>query len=581
MKDKNIYRTHTCNELRIENVGEWVTLSGWINSVRKLGGIAFVTLRDHYGITQILFKNEALMENVCKETVVKVTGQVVERQSKNPKMPTGDIEVLAVSLETLGKCQSVLPFEISDAPNIKEELRLKYRYLDLRNPELHSRIVKRAEILKYVREKMNELGFVEFQTPVLANSSPEGARDFIVPTISAPGEFYALPQSPQQFKQLLMISGFDRYFQIAPCFRNEAARADRTPGEFYQIDFEMSFATQDDVFHVAEEVAFGIYNKFTTFDITKPPFVRIPWKKSMELYSSDKPDLRNPLIVNDITKLFKNTQFSMFSGKTIKAIKAHTGEKSRKFYDELSQYVVKLEGKGLAWAKFISGEFSGSFVKFISEKEKQNLLKTLDVKEGESIFIVADTVEKAAKIAGVLRNEIGAKLDLIDKNKVCFCWIYDFPFYEPNDETGKPDFAHNPFSMPQGGLNALLNKNPFEILAYQYDLVCNGYEMVSGAIRNHDPETMVKAFEIAGYPSDVVENKFPALFNAFHYGAPPHAGAAFGFDRMLMPIMEQESIREVIAFPLNKNGRDLLMGSPNFVTEKQLKDVGIKLDLKN
>ncbi len=574
---ENKYRTHNCGELRMSDVGKEVRLSGWVNSIRKLGGITFMTLRDHYGVTQVLFKDDAMLNGIVKETVVMIEGKVNERESKNPKMETGDIEIVAKNLTVLGKCKNVLPFEISEAPQTKEELRLKYRFLDLRNPELHERIVKRAKILKYVRDTLTDLGFVEFQTPILANTSPEGARDYIVPTILAPGEFYALPQSPQQFKQLLMTSGFDRYFQIAPCFRNEAARADRTPGEFYQIDMEMAFATQDDVFEVCETLATGIFKTFTKLDICSAPFKRIKWVDAIKDYCSDKPDLRNPLLVSDITHIFKNTEITFFKNKTLKAIKASAADKSRKFFDEINNYIVAIEGKGLAWIKFTSEGLSGSFAKGLSEKEKEDLTKFMGLKEGDALFVVADEKDKAISLAGALRNELGQRLGLVDKNKVEFCWIVDFPFYEKNEETGKPDFAHNPFTMPQGELKAF-EKDPFDIVAYQFDLVCNGYEMLSGAIRNHDPEIMVKAFEIAGYPKEVVESKFPALYNAFQYGAPPHAGCAFGFDRMLMPIMDQESIREVIAFPLNKNGRDLLMGSPSVPFDHQLKELHIKID---
>ena len=577
----NIYRTNNCGELRLSDQGKEVRLSGWVNSIRKLGGITFLTLRDNFGVTQILFRDEKLVDGLVKESVIQVEGRVVERESKNPKMPTGDIEVEAKSVKLLGKCQNVLPFEISEAPQTKEELRLKYRFLDLRHPELHERILKRAQILQFVRNRLTELGFVEFQTPILANTSPEGARDFIVPTVYAPGEFYALPQSPQQFKQLLMVSGFDRYFQIAPCFRNEAARADRTPGEFYQIDMEMSFATQDDVFEVCEILATEIFEKFSDYKVCKAPFKRIKWAEAMRDYCSDKPDLRNPLKVQDATSFFEKTDVGFLKGKCVKLIKAKAADKSRKFFDELSTFIVSLEGKGMAWAKFSQAELSGSFVKALSDGEKQAFVKEFKLEDGDAVFVVGDEEERATKLIGALRNELGERLALIDKNAIEMCWIVDFPFYEKNEETGKPDFAHNPFSMPQGELKALNEKNPFEIVAYQYDLVCNGYEMLSGAIRNHDPEIMVKAFEIAGYPKEVVEQKFPALYNAFHYGAPPHAGCAFGFDRMLMPIMRQDSIREVIAFPLNKNGRDLLMGSPSVPTDEQLASCGIKIDKKD
>ena len=578
---QNKFRTHSCGELRLSDVGKEVKLSGWVNSIRRLGGITFLTLRDNYGITQILVRDEKMLEKVVKECVIKVEGRVVERESKNPKMPTGDIEVEAKSVEILGKCKNVLPFEVSDAPQTKEELRLKYRFLDLRHPDLHNRILKRAQILKFVRDRLTELGFTEFQTPILANTSPEGARDFIVPTVLAPGEFYALPQSPQQFKQLLMASGFDRYFQIAPCFRNEAARADRTPGEFYQIDMEMAFATQDDVFEVCEILASEIFENFTNFQVSKPPFKRIKWRDAMQKYCSDKPDLRNPLTVEDETAFFASSEIGFLKGKTVKAIKIDAAQKSRKFFDEVSSYVVSIEGKGAAWIKINEGQMTGSISKLLTDEQKQSLQKKHALKEGQAIVFVGDEEEKAIYLAGALRNYLGEKLELIDKNRVEFCWIVDFPFYEKNPDTGKPDFAHNPFSMPQGELKALESQNPFDIVAYQYDLVCNGYEMLSGAIRNHDPEIMVKAFEIAGYPKEVVESKFPALYNAFQYGAPPHAGAAFGFDRMLMPIMNQESMREVIAFPLNKNGRDLLMGSPSRPFDQQLKDVHIKLDLED
>ena len=578
---QNKFRTHSCGELRLSDVGKEVKLSGWVNSIRRLGGITFLALRDNYGITQILVRDEKILEKVIKECVIKVEGRVVERESKNPKMPTGDIEVEAKSVEILGKCKNVLPFEVSDAPQTKEELRLKYRFLDLRHPDLHNRILKRAQILKFVRDRLTELGFTEFQTPILANTSPEGARDFIVPTVLAPGEFYALPQSPQQFKQLLMASGFDRYFQIAPCFRNEAARADRTPGEFYQIDMEMAFATQDDVFEVCEILASEIFENFTNLQVSKPPFKRIKWRDAMQKYCSDKPDLRNPLTVEDETAFFASSEIGFLKGKTVKAIKIDAAQKSRKFFDEVSSYIVSIEGKGAAWIKINEGQMTGSISKLLTDEQKQSLQKKYALKEGQAIVFVGDEEEKAIYLAGALRNYLGEKLELIDKNRVEFCWIVDFPFYEKNPDTGKPDFAHNPFSMPQGELKALESQNPFDIVAYQYDLVCNGYEMLSGAIRNHDPEIMVKAFEIAGYPKEVVESKFPALYNAFQYGAPPHAGAAFGFDRMLMPIMNQESMREVIAFPLNKNGRDLLMGSPSRPFDQQLKDVHIKLDLED
>ncbi|MGN0748720.1 MAG: aspartate--tRNA ligase [Christensenellales bacterium] len=577
--ESNIYRTHDCGQLRMSDTGKNVILSGWVNSIRKLGGITFATLRDNYGITQILVRDESKMENICKETVIKVTGKVVERESKNPKMPTGDIEVLAEEIEVLGKCAPVLPFEIADSNSTKEELRLKYRYLDLRNPEVHENILLRSRVMSFVRNKMISLGFNEFQTPILTSSSPEGARDFLVPSRLNPGKFYALPQSPQQFKQLLMIAGFDKYFQIAPCFRDEDARADRSPGEFYQVDMEMSFATQEDVFKVMEDVLYSTFKEFApNKEITPPPFERINYKDAIEKYCSDKPDLRNPLIVEDGTELFKETTITPLIDKTIKMIICETGEKPRSFYDNLNKFVQSYEGKGLFWLKRNeAGELSGSIAKGLNEKEKQFFDENLKV--GSSAFILADTKSNVTKLMGILRNKLGDELNLVDKNKFHFCWVINFPFFE-EDEEGSIAFSHNPFSMPQGGMDALLNQNPLDILAYQYDVVLNGVEMASGAVRNHNPEIMVKAFEMAGYDKTVVENKFPALFNAFSYGAPPHAGAAFGFDRVVMFLAGTEMIRDVIAFPFNKNAQDLMMSAPNEVSEKQLHDVSIKLDIK-
>ena len=578
---QNIYHTHSCGELRLENVGEHVVISGWLASIRKLGGIVFCTVRDNYGTTQIVVHDEKILEGICKETVVRVEGDVVERSSKNGKMATGDIEINVSSLSVLGKCNPVLPFEISDAPNTKEELRFKYRYLDLRNPQTHEVLKKRSELLHFIRNKMHDNGFVEVQTPILASSSPEGARDFIVPTFFNKGEFYALPQAPQQFKQLLMVSGYEKYFQIAPCFRNEAARADRTPGEFYQVDFEMSFATQEDIFEVCEDLVCGIYENFTNYDISKAPFVRIPYKEAIEKYCSDKPDLRNPLIVHDLTEVFKNTSFNAFKGKCVKAISAHCADKPRRYFDELSTFIVSYEGKGVAYLKYENGTLAGSIAKFLTDEEKENIIAKTGMGEGDAVMMIADGKSMAIKLASFLRNKLGQDLGLIDENKVIFCWIVDFPFYEINEETGKLDFSHNPFSMPQGGLESLKNKNPLDIVAYQYDLVCNGYEMLSGGVRNHDQETMVKAFELVGYDKSVVESKFSALFNAFSYGAPPHAGGAIGFDRMLMQILGYDLIREVIAFPLNKNGRDLLMNTPSAISEETLRDLGLQVIKKN
>ena len=504
----------------------------------------------------------------------------MERTSKNSKIPTGEIEVVAQSLEVLGKCKNILPFEINTDQEVREDLRLEYRFLDLRNEKLHNNILLRSKILKTLRDKMDELGFTEIQTPILANSSPEGARDYLVPSRLNPGEFYALPQAPQQFKQLLMVSGFNKYYQIAPCFRDEDPRADRAPGEFYQLDYEMSFATQEDVFKVMEEVVPYTFEKFTNWKVDKGPFIRIPYKEAMEKYGIDKPDLRNPLIIKDATKCFEGSEFKAFENKTIKAIVVPKGAKQgRKFFDKMDEFAMTDEvgAKGLAWTKFEEdGSIQGGIAKFITDEIKEQLKLEIGVKENDAVFFIADEFAKAQKIAGLVRIELGKRLDLLEKDVYRFCFIVDFPMYELSDE-GTIDFSHNPFSMPQGGLDALNNKNPLDILAYQYDLVCNGYEMASGAVRNHNPEIMVRAFEIAGYTEEDVKNRFGALYNAFQYGTPPHAGAAPGVDRMVMLIENSQNIREVIAFPKNKKARDLLMRAPSVVTEKQLEDVHIKL----
>ena len=503
----------------------------------------------------------------------------MERESKNNKIATGEIEVIAEKIEVLGKCKNVLPFEINTDQEVREDLRLEYRFLDLRNEKLHNNILLRSKILKTLRDKMDELDFTEIQTPILANSSPEGARDYLVPSRLNPGEFYALPQAPQQFKQLLMVSGFNKYYQIAPCFRDEDPRADRAPGEFYQLDFEMSFATQEDVFKVIEEVVPYTFKKFTDWKVDEGPFVRIPYKEAMEKYGIDKPDLRNPLIIQDVTDVFKESDFNAFKGKTIKAIVVPNGaEQGRKFFDKMGEFACTDEvgAKGLAWTKFEQdGTIAGGIAKFITDDMKKSL-EQIGAVNGSAIFFIADELEKAQKIAGLVRIELGKRLDLIEKNVYKFCFIVDFPMYELSDE-GTIDFSHNPFSMPQGGLESLENKDPLDILAYQYDLVCNGYEMASGAVRNHNPEIMVKAFEIAGYTEEDVKNRFGALYNAFQYGTPPHAGAAPGVDRMVMLIADCQNIREVIAFPKNKRAKDLLMRAPSVVSEEQLKDVHIKL----
>ena len=583
----NEYRTHNCNELRLADVGKEVRLAGWVQKIRNLGKMTFIDLRDEFGITQIIISDDEKLQeqlaDIKTECSISVTGEVAERSNKNTEIDTGDIEIIAKEIRILGKCRAVLPFEINqkDAQDVREDLRLEYRFLDLRNDRIHKNILLRSRIMKTMRDEMDRLGFTEIQTPILANSSPEGARDFLVPSRLHPGEFYALPQAPQQFKQLLMISGFNKYYQIAPCFRDEDPRADRSPGEFYQLDFEMSYATQEDVFEVGEEVIPNVFKKNSDWKITEAPFVRIPYKEAMEKYGSDKPDLRNPLIIQDVTKVFENTEFNAFKGKTIKAIVTHNmQEKPRKFFDQMSEYAVsELDAKGLAWTKVDeNGELAGGIAKFITPENKKALEEIGEITKGDAIFFIADEFEKAQKIAGGVRIELGKRLDLIEKNIYKFCWIVDFPMYELSDE-GTIDFNHNPFSMPQGGMDSLENKDPLDIYAYQYDLVCNGYEIASGAVRNHDQEIMIKAFEIAGYTEEDVKGKFGALYNAFSYGTPPHAGAAPGVDRIVMLLAQEDNIRQVIAFPKNKKARDVLMRAPSKVSPEQLKDVHIKLDL--
>ena len=577
-----MYRDHNCGELTIKNVGQTVQLAGWVQTIRNLGSMQFVDLRDQFGITQIVISEDmkSAMNEVYQESVISVTGKVLERSNKNFKIPTGEIEIKAEKIEILGKSKNVLPFEINsekaDISNVREDLRLQYRYLDLRNDKIHNSLLLRAKIIKDLRDKMVELGFPEIQTPILANSSPEGARDYIVPSRLHPGEFYALPQAPQQFKQLLMISGFDKYYQIAPCFRDEDPRADRAPGEFYQLDMEMSFATQEDVFKVIEEVIPEVFRKNSNWKVVDTPFIRIPYAEAMEKYGIDKPDLRNPLIIKDATHCFKHTEFNAFKDKTIKYIIVPDGAKQgRKFFDEMGEFAkTEADAAGLAWVKVDEeNNLTGGIAKFLTDEIKTEL----GAKIGDAVFFIADEFHKAQKIAGLVRIELGKRLDLIEKNIFKFCWIVDFPMYEYNEDEDKIDFNHNPFSMPQGELEALNTMDPLDVLAYQYDLVCNGYELASGAVRNHNPEVMVKAFEIAGYTEEDVKNRFGALYTAFQYGTPPHAGCAPGLDRMVMLIADTINIREVIAFPKNKKARDLMMNAPSVVTEKQLEDVHIKV----
>ena len=568
----NQYRTIDNGSLRLADAGKEVRLAGWVDTIRKLGELTFVVLRDSYGKTQIVLNKEFIELN--KEDVISVEGKVVERQSKNMNMPTGEIEVVAEKITMLGKCSQQLPFEIKNSENVAEDIRLKYRYLDLRADYNQKMLKLRSDLLLFIRNYMHDQNFTEVQTPILTASSPEGARDFLVPSRLNPGKFYALPQAPQQFKQLLMVSGVDRYFQIAPCFRDEDARADRSPTEFYQVDMEMAFATQEDVFEVIEGLYRAIFKKFANFEISE--FRRIKYADSIRDYCSDKPDLRNPLIVRDVTEIFANTEFSVFKNVTIKCIKATTNGKPRKWYDKLTDFLKSREAKGLAY--FVVGEndeLSGGISKYVTEEEKTALKKLTDFKAGDTLFFVADEKDKAIKYTNVLRNELGKELELIDENDYKFCWIVDFPFFEKDDD-GNIAFAHNPFSMPQGTLEEI-KKDPFSALAYQYDLVINGYESLSGAVRNHSQDMMVELFKLAGYDKDVVVNKFPALYNAFSYGAPPHAGSAPGFDRLMMLLTHNEYIRDVYAFPMNKNAQDPLCNAPNTVDEKLLRDVHIKL----
>ena len=578
-----MYRDHNCGELTIKNVGETVTIAGWVQKIRNLGSMVFIDLRDQFGITQIVVSadNKEQLTDIVSECVIQVVGKVIERSNKNTKIPTGEIEVEAKKIEILGKCKTVLPFEVNSdkTGEVKEDLRLEYRFLDLRNDKLHKTILLRNEVMKTLRKKMDEMGFTEIQTPILANSSPEGARDYLVPSRIHPGEFYALPQAPQQFKQLLMVSGFDKYYQIAPCFRDEDPRADRAPGEFYQLDFEMSFAEQDDVLKVLGEIFTTVFKTHTDWEVDEMPFKRIPYLEAMEKYGSDKPDLRNPLIIQDVTEIFKNVDFTPFKDKTVKAIVVDgAAEQSRKFFDGMSDFATTEAGaKMLGWVKVDNENvLSGGVAKYITPEVQKELEEKIGMKKNSAVFFMADEFKTVQKIAGAVRVELGNRLDLLEKNVYRLCYIVDFPMYELSDE-GKVDFNHNPFSMPQGGMEALMTKNPLEILAYQYDVVCNGYEVASGAVRNHSPELMVKAFEIAGYSEEEVKTRFGALYNAFQYGTPPHAGAAPGLDRMVMLVADSKNIREVIAFPKNKKARDLLMRAPSRVHEQQLRDVHIRI----
>lgn len=580
-----IYRTHNCGQLRKEDAGKKVKLAGWLDSKRDKGGLLFAVLRDFYGVTQIVAAEEPclpLLRDVPTESTVSVEGTVVLRSAPNEKLPTGLIEIVPEKVEVLGKrVTNALPFEISHSLEAGEDARLRYRFLDLRNPAVKDKIILRAQIISELRRLMTEQGFYEISTPILTSSSPEGARDYIVPSRIYPGEFYALPQAPQQYKQLLMCAGFDKYFQIAPCFRDEDARADRSPGEFYQLDIEMAFASQDDVFAVLESVLPPVFAKFSGKTADKPPFRRIPYREALENYGSDKPDLRNPLLVKDISHLLDGCGFAPVEGKTVKAIAVNNFSQTRKWIDKLVEdFKIKTEGGAAYWFRLDeNGAPVGGISKFLSEKLGA-LRDALGLQNNSFVALVAeDKLSLAQKRAGVLRTMLGTGLDLLEKDVFRFCWIVDFPMYEIGEESGALEFCHNPFSMPQGGMSAF-EKDPLDILAYQYDIVCNGIELSSGAVRNHDPEIMLKAFSLVGLDKSVVESKFPALYHAFEYGAPPHAGVAPGVDRMVMLICDTVNIREVIAFPMNKNARDLMMNAPAPVEQKQLDEVHIALDLK-
>ncbi len=581
------YRTHTCNELRESDTGKEVRLSGFVKTIRDLGGCVFIDLRDHYGITQLTTEDPKLLEQIKEinvEAAITVDGTVVKRpeENVNDKISTGKVEVEIKNIIIQNNVLLPMPFEVEKSHDVKEDLRLQYRFLDLRNESIHEKIVFRSKVLKCLRDKMDSMGFVEVQTPILTSSSPEGARDYLIPSRLHPGEFYALPQAPQQFKQLLMISGFDKYYQIAPCFRDEDPRADRSPGEFYQLDFEMSFATQEDVLAVLKEVTTHVFKTYGHAKISEDSFIRIPYRESMDKYGTDKPDLRNPLVLTDVTECFAKSEFNAFKNKTVKAIAIDSSSVTRRFFDEMTDFAKSELGmKGLAWIKINEDStVVGPIAKYLSEDILKEMFEKTGAKENYGIFFIADEYLKACKDAGNVRIELGKRLGLIDENVYKFCFIVDFPFYEETDD-GKIDFGHNPFSMPQGGLEALQNKNPLDILAYQFDMVGNGYELASGAVRNHDTAIMTKAFEIAGYSEETVKNKFGALYNAFKYGAPPHAGAAPGIDRMIMLLLGETNIREVIAFPKNSKARDLLMQAPNYVTPEQLRDVHIKIDVKD
>lgn len=576
---ENIYRNVYSGEVDITYVGKEVRVAGWINSIRKLGGLTFVTLRDETGIVQIITEDADMFKGITRESTVTITGTVKLRTEDmiNPNMKTGKIEILASSVEVLGECASILPFEINRSrEEASEETRLKYRYLDLRNPKVHDNMVFRFKVIDYIRSLMKSMDFTEISTPIITTSSPEGARDFIIPSRKYKGKFYALPQAPQIYKQLLMVSGFNKYFQIAPCFRDEDCRADRTL-EFYQLDFEMSFVTEEDVYKVGEKIFYDVFSNFTDKYVSPAPFRRIPYSEAMLKYGSDKPDLRNPLIISELTNIFKNTTFTPFIGSTVRGIKVSNIEKSNSWYKKMEEYAKEIGMSGLAYLKVTEeNTLKGSLDKYLTDEERSELFTSLELKPNDTLFIVSDK-KKCEKYAGLLRTKLGEELDLIDKDRYEFCIVNDFPFYEWNEEDNKWDFGHNPFSMPQGGLDALNNEPIESILAYQYDFVCNGCEMASGAVRNHSIEIMKKAFLLAGYDEEVVKTKFKSLYTAFQYGAPPHAGMAPGIDRIIMLLTGEDNLREVQIFPPNVSGQDLLMGGPTEVTETQLRETHLKI----
>ncbi len=581
MNINNIYRDKTIDCITEEDVGKSCKAAGWVENIRDHGGVSFVDLRDMYGVLQVVMRDTSLLNGLSKEDCISIEGVIEHRDEEtyNPKIPTGTIELEAHKVTVLGKVKAQLPFEIITSKETREDVRLKYRYLDLRNKKVKDNIIFRSQVISYLRQKMTEMGFLEIQTPILCASSPEGARDYIVPSRKFKGKFYALPQAPQQYKQLLMVSGFDKYFQIAPCFRDEDARADRSPGEFYQLDFEMGFATQEDVFRAGEEVLTSTFNKFAPegASVTQAPFPVISYKQAMLEFGCDKPDLRNPLRIMDVTEFFQKCTFKPFLKRTVRAIKVHA-EMSKGFHEKLLSYAQSIGMGGLGYLEIADDmSYKGPIDKFIPDEYKAELAELAGLVPGDTIFFIADKEERANLYAGQLRNEIGKRLDLYEKNAFRFCFVNDFPMFEYDNEEKKIVFTHNPFSMPQGGLEALNTKNPLDILAYQYDIVCNGIELSSGAVRNHDLDIMVKAFEIAGYTEEDLKTKFGALYSAFQFGAPPHAGMAPGVDRMIMLLRDEENIREIITFPMNGNAQDLMCGAPGEVTETQLREVHIKV----